>query len=61
MCCDLEHTDPERYALRMDWLGHAQLEEFHQTHPKGNRYMYGYHKGKRLELEEKLRKHKSAA
>lgn len=59
--CQLEQTDPELYKMRTSWLGHAQSEEFHQKHAKGNRYMFGYHKAERLKLEEKMRKHKNTA
>lgn len=51
----LEKTDPEGYELKMKWLDHAQREEFHQKHPQGNPYMYGYHKEQRLKLEKIMR------
>lgn len=56
--CKLEQTNPELYKLKMDWLGHAQSEEFHQKNPQGNPYMFGYHKNERLKLEEKMKKYK---
>lgn len=64
MCCELcqlEKTDPTLYAMKTQWLSHAQLEEFHQKHQKGNRDMFGYHKEKRIELEKKIRGYRQSA